>query len=283
MATTTTVSYNQITGETDLEVKSIFNELMQASTERGSMYLRAKETIIDYVEKGQLDEREKAALVAKHITELAQSMTAQTLSAAVQVAKENRDAKYTLTKLREDTKLTTAQTQKLLADTDKTVIDNKLGIMAIKKAQAELYRDYGVNVSQLTTAVENLLIASNFDEAGTKYESIKMAQANVYNGYATAYRQNGLVSIVTDTKGYVTTGTTADTTGINYWQAKVAERNEQGFDDNMRQHVANSSATMVSMLLSSEDASLSTEAQTVLDKWSCSVNYLNGDTTPCTA
>jgi hypothetical protein len=227
------------------------------------------------VEKGQLDEREKAALVAKHITELAQSMTAQTLSAAVQVAKENRDAKYTLTKLREDTKLTTAQTQKLLADTDKTVIDNKLGIMAIKKAQAELYRDYGVNVSQLTTAVENLLIASNFDEAGTKYESIKMAQANVYNGYATAYRQNGLVSIVTDTKGYVTTGTTADTTGINYWQAKVAERQEMGFDDNMRQHVANSSATMVSMLLSSEDASLSTQAQTVLDKWSTAVNYLN--------
>ena len=272
---TTTVSYNQIAGETDLDVKSVFNELMQASTERGSMYLRAKETIIDYVEKGQLDEREKAALVAKHITELAQSMTAQTLSAAVQVAKENRDAKYTLTKLREDTKLTTAQTQKLLADTDKTVIDNKLGIMAIKKAQAELYRDYGVNVSQLTTAVENLLIASNFDEAGTKYESIKMAQANVYNGYATAYRQNGLVSIVTDTKGYVTTGTTADTTGINYWQAKVAERQEMGFDDNMRQHVANSSATMVSMLLSSEDASLSTQAQTVLDKWSTAVNYLN--------
>ena len=272
---TTTVSYNQIAGETDLEVKSIFNELMQASTERGSMYLRAKETIIDYVDKGELDQREKAALVAKHITELAQSMTAQTLSAAVQVAKENRDAKYTLTKLREDTKLTTAQTQKLLADTDKTVIDNKLGIMAIKKAQAELYRDYGVNVSQLTTAVENLLIASNFDEAGTKYESIKMAQANVYNGYATAYRQNGLVSIVTDTKGYVTTGTTADTTGINYWQAKVAERQEMGFDDNMRQHVANSSATMVSMLLSSEDASLSTQAQTVLDKWSTAVNYLN--------
>ena len=272
---TTTVSYNQVAGETDLDVKSVFNELMQASTERGSMYLRAKETIVDYVEKGQLDEREKAALVAKHITELAQSMTAQTLQAAVQVAKENRDAKYTLTKLREDTKLTTVQTQKILADIAKTDIDIKLGIMAIKKAQSELYTDYGINVSQLTTDVENLLIASNFDDRGSKYEAIKMAQANVYNGYATAYRQNGLVSIVTDTKGYVTTGTAADTTGINYWQAKVAERQEQGFDDNMRQHVANSSATMVSMLLSSEDASLSTQAQTVLDKWSTAVNYLN--------
>jgi hypothetical protein len=47
----TTVSYNQITGETDLEVKSVFNELMEASTERGSLYLKAKETIIDYTEK----------------------------------------------------------------------------------------------------------------------------------------------------------------------------------------------------------------------------------------
>lgn len=271
----TTVSYNQIAGETDLEVKSVFNELMQASTERGSMYLRAKETIIDYVEKGQLDEREKAALVAKHITELAQSMTAQTLQAAVQVAKENRDAKYALTKLREDTKLTTAQTKKILADLDKTDVDTKLGVMAIKKAQSELYADYGVNASMLTTTVENLTSADNFDNRGSKYEAIKMAQANVYNGYATAYRQNGLVEIVTDSKGYVTTGTTGDTTGINYWQAKVAERQEEGFDDNMRQHVANSTATMVSMLLSSEDASLSTEAQTVLDKWSVAVNYLN--------
>lgn len=271
----TTVSYNQITGETDLEVKSVFNELMQASTERGSMYLRAKETIIDYVEKGQLDEREKAALVAKHITELAQTMTAQTLQAAVQIAKENRDAKYALTKLREDTKLVTAQTQKILADIDKADIDTKLGIMAIKKAQSELYIDYGVNVSQLTTDVENLLIASNFDDRGSKYEAIKMAQANVYNGYATAYRQNGLVSIVVDDRGYVTTGTSADTTGINYWQAKVAERQEEGFDDNMRQHVANSSATLVSMLLSAEDSSLSTQAQTVLNKWSTAVNYLN--------
>ena len=275
MATSTTISYNQIAGETDLDVKSIFNELMQASTERGSMYLRAKETIIDYVDKGQLDEREKAALVAKHITDLAQSMTAQTLQAAVQIAKENRDAKYTLTKLREDTKLISAQTKKILADVDKTDIDTKLGIMAIKKAQSELYTDYGVNATMLTTDVENLTSAINFDARGSKYEAIKMAQANVYNGYATAYRQNGLVSIVVDDRGYVTTGTMGDDNGINYWQAKVAERQEQGFDDNMRQHVANSSATLVSMLLSAEDPSLSTQAQVVLDKWSAAVNYLN--------
>lgn len=271
----TTVSYNQIAGETDLDVKSVFNELMQASTERGSMYLRAKETIVDYVEKGQLDEREKASLVAKHITDLAQNMTAQTLQAAVQIAKENRDAKYTLTKTREDTKLTTAQTQKILADVDKTDIDTKLGIMAIKKAQSELYADYGVNAIMLTTDVENLTSAANFDARGSKYEAIKMAQANVYNGYATSFRQNGFVNIVVDDKGYVTAGTTGDATGLSYWQAKVAERNEEGFDDNMRQHVANSSATLVSMLLSSEDATLSAQAQVVLDKWSTAVNYLN--------
>ena len=271
----TTISYNQVAGETDLKVEPIFNSLMEASTKRGSLYLRAKETIIDYADKGELDEREKSALVAKHITDLAQSMTAQTLQAAVQIAKENRDAKYALTKLREDTKLTTAQAKKVLADLDKTDIDTKLGIMAIKKAQAELYTDYGVTAGQLTTNVENLTLKSNFDDRGSKYEAIKMAQANVYNGYATAYRQNGLVSIVVDDRGYVTTGTMGDNNGINYWQAKVAERQEQGFDDNMRQHVANSSATMVSMILSAEDPSLSEQVQEVLDKWSAAVNYLN--------
>jgi hypothetical protein len=75
-------------------------------------------------------------------------------------------------------------------------------------------------------------------------------------------------------------GTEGDTTGLTYWQTKVAERNEQGFDDNMRQHVANSSATMVSMLLTSEDASLTAVAQEISLIWKTAANYLNGNVTP---
>ena len=274
MAEYTTISYNQVAGETDLEVEPIFNSLMKASTKRGSLYLRAKETIIDYVEQGQLDEREKASSVAKHITELAQSMTAQTLQAAVQIAKENRDAKYLLTKLREDTKLTTAQAKKVLADLNKTDIDTKLGIMAIKKAQSELYRDYGVTADQLTTSVENLTVDGNFADSGTKFESIRMAQANVYNGYATSYRQNGLVTLATDDKGWLEYGTSGDNNGLLTQQYKVAVRQEQAFDDNMRQHAANSSASMISMLLSTDDEIPGLAGY--VSAWEESVSYLNG-------
>jgi hypothetical protein len=275
-----TIGYNQVAGETDLQVEPIFKALMVIATGRGSLYLRAKETIVDYVSKGELDEREKATLIAKHITDLATSMTAQSLQAAVSVAKENRDAKYDLTKAREETKLVSAQIQKTLRDELGADIQNKFGVLNIKKAQAELYRDYGVLAAKLPSSVLDLALDTDFSPYGTKVESIKMAQANVYNGYSTAYRQNGLVLLTTNSAGQLVAGTEGDTTGLTYWQTKVAERNEQGFDDNMRQHVANSSATMVSMLLTSEDASLTAVAQEISLIWKTAANYLNGNVTP---
>lgn len=267
MATT----YNQIVEETNLDVTSIYKDLMQTATEVGSIYLKAKETITDYVDKGELDQREKASLLAKHITELATNITSQSLQAAVQIAKENRDAKYALTKVREDTRLVTAQVARMEQDAAKTEAEVDAAKTAIKKAQAELYRDYGVRSESLGV---DATIAFD-DNYGTKVESLKMAKANMYSTYATTFRQNGVVLPSVDANGYLTHGTEANDDGSAYWQTRVAQRQRQGFDDNMRQHVVNSSATMVSMLLGTEDASLVTPAQDALDRWKTAAGYLS--------
>ena len=262
----------------DLDIVNTYKKLMAASTGQGSIYLRAKETLIDYVDKGELSETDKAALVSKHITDLSMELSAQAMEMAYKLEKENRDAEYTLTKLKEDTRLTTAQVAKIEADIENADADKDLKVMTGWKAQAELYRDYGVS-SWNYELLPTLLPTGAYTSYGTKVETIKMSQANVYNGYATAYRQNGIVLPRIDAStGWLTNATTSDDTGLSYWQTKVSERQEKGFDDNMRQHVANSSATMISMLLSSEEAALVDDASAALAKWTTAVNYLNTPT-----
>lgn len=266
-------TYNQVITQ-DLDIINTYKKLMIASTGQGSIYLRAKETLIDFVDKGQLSETDKATLVSKHITDLSMGLSAQAMEMAYKLDKENRDAEYVLTKLKEDTRLVTAQVSKIEADIENADADKDLKILAGWKAQGELYRDYGVHTWDYTL-LPTILPTGAYSAYGTKVETIKMSQANVYNGYATAYRQNGVVLPVIDSVGWLTSGTSADATGLNYWQTKVAERQEKGFDDNTRQHVANSSATMVSMLLSSEEAALVDDASAALAKWTAAVDYLN--------
>lgn len=261
-----------------LDIIDTYKELMEASTGQNSVYLRAKETLISIYEDSSLTDTEKASAVAQVLGTIATDLTGQAMEMAYKIEKENRDAVYVLTKLKEDTRLTSAQVKKLEQDIANADEDGKLKTMTGWKAQMELYRDYGVDVSD-QTAYPDLLDDTLYQTYGTKVESIKMAQANVYNGYATAFRNNGLVTLVTNSNGELVTGTVGDTNGLNYWQSKVAERNEKGFDDNMRQHVANSSATLVNMLLASEEPALVDDASAALVKWGTAVDWLNGDET----
>ena len=266
--------YNQVVVN-DIDITETYKKLMEASTGQGSAYLRAKETLVDMYKNTSMTDKAKADIIAQTISSIATNITNQAMEMAYKLETGKRDAVYALTKLKEDTRFTTAQIAKIEADIENAKSDNNLKVMTGWKAQAELYRDYGVS-SWNYELLPTLLPTGAYSAYGTKVETIKMSQANVYNGYATAYRQNGIVlPIIDSTTGWLTNQTTGDATGLSYWQTQVAERQKQGFDDNTRQHVANSSATMVSMLLSSEEAALVDDASAALAKWTTAVNYLN--------
>ena len=266
--------YNQVVVN-DIDIIETYKKLMEASTGQGSAYIRAKETLIDMYKNMSLTDKAKADSIAQTISSIAVNITNQSMEMAYKIETGKRDAVYTLTKLKEDTRLVTAQIAKIEVDIENAKSDNNLKVMTGWKAQAELYRDYGVS-SWNYELLPTILPTGAYTSYGTKVEAIKMSQANVYNGYATAYRQNGIVlPIIDPTTGWLTNSTTGDTSGLTYWQTQVAERQKQGFDDNTRQHVANSSATMVSMLLSSEEAALVDDASKALTKWNTAVDYLN--------
>jgi len=254
-----------------LNITPIYTELMKASTGRGSAYLKAKETIIDYVDKNDLTEVEKATLVSKTIADLAGRVTTEAMQIAFNMAKENRDAPYVLSKLKEDTRLVTANVAKTEKDTANVDKEVDLRAMSVKKAQAELYRDYGVSTANLDPTAVGYAIG--FTDYGSKYEAITMAKADTYGKYATSFRQNGLVTLAVNTNGELVSGTVGDTYGLVTQQYNVAVRQETSFDDNMRQHAANSSASMISMLLSTDT---SVDPTPYLGSWTSALNYLNG-------
>lgn len=266
--------YNQVVVN-DIDIIDTYKKLMEASTGQGSAYLRAKETLIDVYKSTAMTDKAKAEMIAQTISNISINITNQAMEMAYKLETGKRDAVYALTKLKEDTRLTTAQVAKVESDIANATADKDLKVMAGWKAQAELYRDYGVNTWNYE-GMQTILPTGAYSSYGIKVETIKMSQANVYNGYATAYRQNGVVLPTIDAStGWLTNSTIGDTNGLSYWQTQVAERQKQGFDDNARQHVANSSATMVSMLLSSEEAALVDDASAALAKWTTAVDYLN--------
>lgn len=265
------ITYTQVSVN-DLEVIENYKELMKASTGEDSVYLKAKETITSLLDDDVgLRGRERGEVIAQSIASIANNITNAAMQAAIELAKDQRNAPYELTKFKEDTRLVTAQialTEKKIAEADK---DAELKTFANWKSQAELYRDFGIDVGDLS-ALPTLYPDTSIIDYGLKRENIRLAQANVYSAYANGYRQNGVVQPTVDTDGMLTAAA-YDTAGLTHAQTNVAIRQEQGFDDNMRQHVANSSASMISMLLSTEASGI--DYTSYLANWTTAINYLN--------
>lgn len=408
--------YDQITIGS-IDIVDTYKKLMGASTEQGSIYIKAKETLSEYVLNGDLSDKEKVTLMANYLANLTTQLSAQAMEMAFKLDKENKDAPYVLTKLQEDTRVVTANVTRLDKEIDSIDKDNKLKTYNGWKAQAELYWDYGIKAYNLST-VDDIVTEINYDKTigtkkaiqdktkadmfttlatnyrqsgdltisstgldvplvavvqkaasvgaptiaevgnvykqtelvdsqkskmtadvdnivqdtklkvytgwklqgdvywdygiksynmststdlvtlanittdfGIKRQTISKAQADVYTTLATNYRQNGSLTInSTDAvfsanslpvglniqqSATVPGAPTAAEYGLTYEQTLVAERQIKGFDDNKKQHVINSSASLVSMLLATEEASLVDDATTALNKWTLAADYLN--------
>ena len=270
------ISTESFTKETigALEIVSTYKTLMAASTEQDSVYIKAKETLDALLLDNDLTGTEKAAVVSQTISAIASSITQSAMDGAIEIAKYNISAPYEIAKLREDTILVQENQNKVATDVANADEDLKTKVYNGWKIQGELVRDFGVNAFNLATTT-NIVPQVQYGSSGLKYEAERQARANVYNTYAGSYRANGYVEVPTNADGSLSQFASGDSAGLLNAQTNVAIRQEVGFDDNMRQHVANSSATMMSMLLSTEASGI--DYAPYLAKWSASIDYLNTD------
>lgn len=262
----------------DLNVKDIYQELMEVSTGQNSAYLRTKETLQDLVDSSTLTDREKSEVISKTLSGIAGNITNSALDAAIKIATENRDAPFALAKVSADTAMTLAQTtklgkdellveeqtKKLSSDIDKQIIDGWY-------TQGKLIADTGLAPNANTSAA---IISDQTVSAQSKaYQDIKLGEAKVYESWSGALMANGNVAY-TVANGMPTL-ITLSSTGLVKAQTDVAVRQEKAFDDNMRQHAANSSASMIGVLLGSEAFTDPADYNGYLTHWTTSLTYLN--------
>ena len=100
-------------------VVSVYMTIMAASTEEGSIYLMAKDTIKELlIDDSALSDRAKVDLITKTISEISLGITEHAMDVAVKMCTEDRDSSLALTKIESSYYLDDAKRLKLLADTD---------------------------------------------------------------------------------------------------------------------------------------------------------------------
>ena len=282
--TNSTETYVQETSVGNLDVITNFNGLMKASTSKDSLYIRAKESLVEYFASADciLSEREKAQMLIELVSNMAVQMTNSAMSTALATAKEDRDGVYQLTKLRADTLLVQEQADKVAAENlvlgqDELIKKAQADKLVIEgwKLQAGMIREDGLLKDNMPAITSIILPQTSIGDQGLRWEQEQQTKMSVYATLAKSFRESGVISWTTDVEGKVDTitDTAPLTPGLTKAQDNVAIRQKQGFDDNMRQHAANSSANMIGLLLSASESGNITSDD--VDRWRGAVNYLN--------
>ena len=110
-------------------------------------------------------------------------------------------------------------------------------------------------------------------DEGLKFHQTRQVEADTYGRFADAFRKSGVVQIGTDIQDSVLKGLSGDEDGYTWQQMQNAERQRIAYEDSKRNHVANSTASMIGQMLAAEIAPNETD----IDRWRDAVDYLNSN------
>lgn len=294
MAITSTEVYTKDTTIGDLRVQEHFKSLMVNSVGTDSIYIRAKDTMQSFFDSSSLNDTEKATVLSGMLTSMVTSITGQAMTSAITIAKENRESIHSITKLQAETVLLKEQANKIAGDRVKLeadilsmTYDNNTKLVNGWKVQSDMVKDNGFNIGAVQGYTGFILPDSVTHQAGsgTKEAQIAQSKATHHATLAKSLRESGNITWTAFAPGAITlpvmpTGNLA--AGLTEAQTKVAIRQELAFEDNKRQHAANSSAAMMGMLVSSGNEGLingtiSADPDSPLDMWDSSIAYLTTD------
>jgi len=259
-----------IEANSEIEVIAKYKSLMKATICDESIYERTKVALFVHFQDLQITELEKAKIVGEYMAQLSTQMSAVSMQSAVSWAKEERDASYVLAKVK-------AETELLLANRIKAEEEICLVQAQVDKVNGELELAYAKSIRENGDVVSFGAdgMPDTLDTFGLKYEQTKQVKAATYSSLAETYRKSGQVTIATDPLDDIIKGTDATDGGHTYWQAMVARRQIQSFEDSKRNHVANSSSQTIGQFISAEidyDPS-----NTIIPKYVAALDYLLTD------
>jgi len=257
----------------ELSISDKYIQLMRDTVSEDSLYVRAKDTFKVVFEELQLTEIEKAKLISEHIASITMQLSATAMQTAVLWAKEERDGVYALAKLKADTTL--AMTNSLKAEEEICLVQKQTQLVCanITATISGTYRENG----KPTGYEADGCTPTDIQDEGLKYHQTKQVEGATYQIYSDSYRKSGVVRVGIDTADNMTKGLSGPidpiTGGYTNQQTINAERQRIAYEDSKRNHAANSAATMIGQLLSSEQLSATNEQDVA--RWRESIDFLN--------
>ena len=196
--------------ETNLDVIKKQRALVKEALGKEGIYIRAKETLIDLLDRGSLTDEARSAVIAETISKMVGDITASSMSVGLQWASQEKE----LALKKEELEL---QLDILTAQKDKLDEDIKTSLATTQLQQAKLLREYGAPTKDADGNVVALM------DEGVMWESMNLVKKQVEQGTAA-------IDKIKDDK------LTSAKQRLNIEaQTSLYNRQEKGFDDNKYQ------------------------------------------------
>ena len=281
--TTTVISLN-----TSMDVISKYKQLVEASANGESLYVRAREVIKALKEDNLITNGDEGTAIAQVVAQLSGSASSQAMSTAL--AWESAEKELVLKKEELEKKI-----DLLKIEATKAEYDADLAKVTKNAAEAKMIREYGANIVYVNGSVATL------PDEGRAYEEIKSMKQSTLNAEATNYgikaqteqAHASIHKLVADTyvnhgmySGYTVaengiTGTQKLSTGyvtLSEMNRVVAGEQAKGYVLNAYSNAASSSAGMIGTLVAAEIPGL--DPTQYLQTWKSAVDKLNNLVVP---
>ena len=211
---------------TSLDVIDRYRELVEASLDGDSIYIRAKETVERLYENSDMTDAKKAEVIANTIASMANSISSSSMQLALQwetqrvelaLAKEELEYKIDLMKL----------------EAEKAEYDTILAKESVRLAQAKRIREYG----DATFDPDGNVIA--LSDEGLVYEQEQLVKKQIEQGTAAITKLND--DLLTAAKQRLNIEK----------QTELYQRQKEGFDDNKYQKLFESQINAWGLMFSS--------------------------------
>ena len=281
--TTTVISLN-----TSMDVIGKYKQLVEASANGESLYVRAREVIKALKEDNLITNGDEGTAIAQVVAQLSGSASSQAMSTAL--AWESAEKELVLKKEELEKKI-----DLLKIEATKAEHDADLAKVTKNAAEAKMIREYGANIVYVNGSVATL------PDEGRAYEEIKSMKQSTLNAEATNYgikaqteqAHASIHKLVADTyvnhgmySGYTVaengiTGTQKLNTGyvtLSEMNRVVAGEQAKGYVLNAYSNAASSSAGMIGTLVAAEIPGL--DPTQYLQTWKSAVDKLNNLVVP---
>ena len=211
---------------TSLDVIDRYRELVEASLDGDSIYIRAKETVERLYENSDMTDAKKAEVIANTIASMANSISASSMQLALQW--ESQEAELGLKKEELEYRI-----DLMKLEAEKAEYDANLVKESVRLAQAKRIREYG----DATFDTDGNVIA--LSNEGLVYEQEQLVKKQIEQGTAAINKLND--DLLTAAKQRLSIEK----------QTELYQRQKEGFDDNKYQKLFDSQINAWGLMFSS--------------------------------